>query len=128
MNSNLGQVFFHVLAQFHFTTNHTERNYYHQKVNAWAARPLKTKDLGKLGNSKTFPEVIKIDDECTVGYVKTNIDNVLEKFQKLAVKHSIEKLNLLHFVNLSTIFFQDCLRKQIFIFNFAQIPWNLYFL
>ena len=97
-------------------------------MNAWAARPLKTKDLGKLGNSKTFPEVIKIDDECTVGYVKTNIDNVLEKFQKLAVKHSIEKLNLLYFVNLSNIFVQACLRKHIFVFNSAQTPWNLYFL
>ena len=69
--------------------------------------------------SKNFQEIIEIDDEYTVGYLKTDIDNVPEKFQKLAVKHSIEKLNLLHLVNLSTIFFQDCFRKQFFIFNFA---------
>ena len=95
-------------------------------MNVWVAGRRKTKDLGKFGNFKKFHEIIEIDDECTVGYLKTDIDNVPEKFQKLAVKHSIEKLDLLYFVNLSTIFFQDCLRKQIFIFNFAQTPWNLY--
>ena len=55
-------------------------------MNVWVARRLKTEDLGKLKNSKTFPEFIKTDDECTVGHLKTNIDNVLENFQKLAVK------------------------------------------
>ena len=68
-------------------------------MNVWVARRLKTEDLEKLGNFKKFPEIIKIDDECTVGYLKTNIGNVLEKFQKLAVKHSTEKSNLLNFVN-----------------------------
>ena len=76
-------------------------------MNVWVAGWLKTGNLGKLGNFKKFPEVIEIDDECTVGYLKTNIDNVLEKFQMLAVKHWIEKLNLLHFVNLAAIFVQD---------------------
>ena len=70
---------FHVLAQFPFTTNHTELNYYHQKVNAWVAGRLKTEDLRKLENFKKSPEIIEIDDECTVGYLKANIDNVLEK-------------------------------------------------
>ena len=116
-NCNLEQVSFYVLAQFLLTTNHTERNYYHQKVNAWVAGRLKTEDPGKFENFKKFPEIIKIDDECTVGYLKTNIDNVLENFPMLVVKYSIEKLNLLHFVNLSTIFAQECFRKHIFIFN-----------
>ena len=71
--------FFNVLAQFPFTTNHTELNYYHQKVNAWVAGRLKTEDLRKLENFKKSPEIIEIDDECTVGYLKANIDNVLEK-------------------------------------------------
>ena len=71
--------FFHVLAQFPFTTNHTELNYYHQKVNVWVAGRLKTEDLRKLENFKKSPEIIQIDDECTVGYLKANIDNVLEK-------------------------------------------------
>ena len=69
-------------------------------MNVWVAGWLKTEDLEKLENFKKFPEIIKIDDECTVGYPKTNIDNILEKFQqKLAVKHSLEKSNLLNFVN-----------------------------
>ena len=84
MNCNLGQVFFHVLAQFPFTTNHTELNYYHQKVNLWVARRRKTEDLGKLRNFKKFNEIIETDDEYTVGYLKTDIGNVPEKFQKLA--------------------------------------------
>ena len=86
-------------------------------MNVWVAGRLKTEGLRKLENFKKFPEIIKIDDECTVGYLKTNIDNVLENFQKLVVKYSIEKLNLLHFVNLSTIFVQECFRKHVFIFN-----------
>ena len=89
---------------------------------------LRLRTLGNWEISKKFPEINETDDECTAGYLKTNTDNVLEKFQKLAVKHSIEKLNLLHFVNLSTIFVQDYLRKYIFIFNSAQTLWNLYFL
>ena len=100
----------------------------HQKVNVWVAGRLKTEDLQKLENFKKFREIIKIDDASTIGYLKTNIDNVLEKFQKLAVIHSIEKFNLLHFVNLFTAFVQGCLRKHIFIFNTVQTPWNLYFL
>ena len=71
--------FFHVLAQFPFTTNHTELNYCHQKVNVWVAGRLKTEDLRKLENFRKSPEIIEIDDECTVGYLKANIDNVLEK-------------------------------------------------
>ena len=57
-----------------------------------------------MENFKKLPKLIEIDEEGTAGYLKTNIDNVLEMFQKLAVKHFIEKLNLLHFVYLSTIF------------------------
>ena len=95
---------FLVLAQFPFTTSQPEVNYYHQNVNIRVAGRLKTEDLRKLENFKKLPKLIEIDDEGTAGYLKTNIDNVLEMFQKLAVKHFIEKLNLLHFVNLSTIF------------------------
>ena len=98
------EVFRHVLAQFPFTPNHTELNYYHQKVNVWVVGRFKTEDPGKLGNFKKFYEIIETDDKCTIRYLKTYTDNVLEKFQKLTAKHFIEKFNLLHFVNLSTIF------------------------
>ena len=86
MNCNLFVAFFHVLAQFSFTTNHTELNFYHQRVNVWVAGRLKTEDLGKLGNFKEFPDITEIDGECTAVYLKPNINNVVEKFQKLAVK------------------------------------------
>ena len=71
--------FFYVLEQFPLTKNHTELNYYHQKVNVWVARQLSNENLRKLGNFKKFPEIIKIDNEFTVDYLKTNIDNALEK-------------------------------------------------
>ena len=58
-------------------------------MNAWVAWRLNPEDLGKLGNSKIFPEIIKIDDECTVGYLKTNIGNVLyRKTVKCTVMYS----------------------------------------
>ena len=85
-------------------------------MNVWVVGQLKTEDLEKLGNFKKFPEIIKIDDECTVGYLKTNIGNVLEKFQKLAVKHSTEKSNLLNFVNFFYTKFYPRLRVK---FNFC---------
>ena len=67
-------------------------------MNVRVARKCKTEDLRKLKNFKKFPEFIETDVDSTSGYLKANIDNVLEKFQKLAVKHSIEKLDLFHFV------------------------------
>ena len=80
------EVFRHVLAQFPFTPNHTELNYYHQKVNVWVVGRFKTEDPGKLGNFKKFYEIIGTDDECTVHYLKTHIDNVPENFPKVSSK------------------------------------------
>ena len=63
---NLGQNIcgiFHFLAGFVFTTNETELNYYHHRVNIRVAERLKTKDFRKFGNFKKIAEMLGFDGE-----------------------------------------------------------------
>ena len=67
---NLGQnicSFFHVLAQFLFTTSETEIDYYHQKVNVVAER-LRTYDRRELGNFKKILLMLGFDGEYSAGH------------------------------------------------------------
>ena len=109
---NLGQniqILFHFLVEFVFTTSEKELDYYHQKVNvriaSGVAERLKTQDFRKLGNFKKITEMLGFDGQYTAVHPKANFLRFLEKnCKKSAEKHSIEKLILLNFVNLSPTF------------------------
>ena len=68
------QRLFHFLAQFVFTTNETEVDYYHQKVNVRVAsriaEQVKTQDLRKSVNFKKIPETLGFDGEYPVVHPK----------------------------------------------------------
>ena len=74
------------------------------------AEQLKTQDLTKLKNFKKIPEMLGFDGEYPAGGPKAKFwGSSVKKCKELAVKHSIEKPDLLNFVNLSTTF---CPRLQ----------------
>ena len=107
---NLGQSIcrlFHALAQFLFTTNKTELDFYHQKLNVRvASRVAERLRLSKLENFKKIPEMFWFDGEYPPK--KQILTFVLEDREESAAKHFIEKAILLNYMNLPTIFFQDC--------------------
>ena len=62
-------------------------------------------ELPILGNFKKIPEMLGFDGEYPAVQPKTRFWRVLVKMRKKsAVKHSIEKPNLLNFVNMSPTF------------------------
>ena len=74
---NLGQDiwrYFHVLAQFLFTTSETELQYYHQRVSVQVAsrvvKILKAFDFRKLGNFKKILGILGVDGEYLVRHPK----------------------------------------------------------
>ena len=105
---NLGQNLcrlFHFVAQLVFTTSETELDYYHQKVNirvsSRVVERLKTEDLRKLGELKKIPEMLGSDSKHPTALPKAKLRRLLAKHRKTsAVKHFIEKLIWLKFVNL----------------------------
>ena len=92
-SDNLGQNiyrFFHVLVQFLFTISETELDYYHQTVNVRVTSSVK-----RL--------MLVFDGPYSAGHPKAKFWRFSEKNREIsAVKHFIEKSNLLSFVNLST--------------------------
>ena len=106
---NLGQNIwrlFQDLAQFSFTASKTELDCYHQKLyvqvaSGWLKTEwLKTWDLRKLGKFKKIPEMLGTDSAYPTDYPEGKFWQLLENYKQLFVKPSIEKLNLLNFVNL----------------------------
>ena len=106
---NLGQNIcrlFHILAQFILTTNETELDYYHHRVNvrvaSRVAERLKSQDLRKLGNFRKIHEMLGFNGEYPAAYPKAKFRRLwVKSLKKSAVKQSIEKPILLNFVNLS---------------------------
>ena len=100
---NLGQKtcrLFHFLAQFVYTTNETEQDYYQQKGICELAHELRilVEDLRKLWIFKIVPEMLRFDGKLLT---KSQIWRFLVKnWKKSAVKHFIEKPILLNFTNL----------------------------
>ena len=87
----------------------SELDYYDQKVNvrvaSRVAERLKTQNLRKLRNFKNIPKMLGFHSEYPAIHPKAKFWRFSVKNRtKSAVKHSIEKLILLSFVNLSPTF------------------------
>ena len=72
-----------ICRQFLFTTNETEVDYYHQKVNVRVASRVaerhKTYNLRKLENFKKIPEMLGFDGEYPVAQILTFFGKKLQK-------------------------------------------------
>ena len=66
------QTLLYALAQFLLTISESELDFYHQKLNVWAAsrvvEQLKTEGLRKLGKLKRIPEKFRIDGMSAASY------------------------------------------------------------
>ena len=97
------------LSEFLFTASETELDYHLQNVNvrvaSWDAEWL-TIGTSEKENFKKIPKMFGFDSECPASLLKSR--------KKSCAKRSIEKPNLLDFVNLSAAFCPRLLVLHVF--------------